>query len=1087
MRRIFLFLAALPAFCQTPTVIQRATCTNTYVSSGHNSTGGATSYSCPLPELAQGGNTAIFAFRGSDSGTISGVTDDKADSFTLAKTVDDSGKSQASWVYYGTLTAGAKKITASFAGSQKTMVSGVVVEVQNLGALDVTSGTAAASATMSAGSLTPTVTGDWLLEYAFNDNTSTDYQVSSFTVGSQSNITWKLLTSDTIQGNSGSYVNGSTTVHNFYENAVVTQAGVYSSTSAINPQVTQVGGSGNNYIAIAVAFEAASAGAAPPAGMRIAGLSHWLFLNNGATSETAQLPCVGDSLLVVFVGGSADDITGISDGTNTYTSSGATEFSSTNSSAHNFYVQAANCSATRTLTITFNQILATQGDNIWLYDIIGGSQSALFDSGAEAKANGSQGSAGNLNMLTITPSKPNEMIIASMGVNTNGLNGLTGAGQQFDLLVWGNQPFNSSDPTVFSDENGAAGHVYVKSTSGVNITWTEVDGSTPAQDWAGRATALLAAQVVDVYLAASAGGTGDGSSCTNALAYTYFNTSGNWSAIPNGREIGPGTTVHICGTITDSASGTMFTAQGSGSSGNPVTIHCETSCILQSPGEAAFFALGSNSYFVLDGGGGSCGWVGLASVSCQGLIQNTLNGFSLSGHQSTCPGGTCTQQVQTQVITGSGSNIELKGWHIGYIYIHGPGGTTTGACAPPVGTGTNDCVWSSPGPNIIEGSQTNVNVHNNTFHDIGWALNFSPQGLTIANNEMYNLDHGFGGGQNNDSSNTISTVSIHDNYFHDNSAWDQGNNAFHHDGFHLFSYCATLVSSNLVMCPNTIITGVNIYNNIFGGNFGGNFNAQIFFEGNIQNASIFNNISVATTTVSAAILANGGYNGYGNTVNVFNNTWLGVGGTQQTYKIGGILTGPSITFRNNALTDAQFVSVVGTGGYPVHCPYTTVSQGTVTCNTLTNASYTLQTNAFMAPATFSNGLGDITNGFYNFNASGFTSFESDMSSPGDICRTNDSSPCGSSTTEPNGTWFSTTTGNQLTGSPTIGAGTNLTTLCTSLSIAGNPCNKDIAGNARPSSGAWDIGAYQGSSGPGGTGGTMIGGKGVFGGSVIIHP
>jgi hypothetical protein len=50
------------------------------------------------------------------------------------------------------------------------------------------------------------------------------------------------------------------------------------------------------------------------------------------------------------------------------------------------------------------------------------------------------------------------------------------------------------------------------------------------------------------------------------------------------------------------------------------------------------------------------------------------------------------------------------------------------------------------------------------------------------------------------------------------------------------------------------------------------------------------------------------------------------------------------------------------------------------------------------------------------------------------------------------------------GSPAIGAGTNLTSICTSSSYLAPLC-ADRAGNARSSSGAWDIGAYNFTNGP----------------------
>ncbi len=67
------------------------------------------------------------------------------------------------------------------------------------------------------------------------------------------------------------------------------------------------------------------------------------------------------------------------------------------------------------------------------------------------------------------------------------------------------------------------------------------------------APSLTFASAADIYLADSARGTVDGSSCANARAWTYFNSAGNWGS--GSTQIGPGTTVHLCGTITASAGG----------------------------------------------------------------------------------------------------------------------------------------------------------------------------------------------------------------------------------------------------------------------------------------------------------------------------------------------------------------------------------------------------------------------------------------------------------------------------------------------------------------------------------------------------
>ena len=552
----------------------------------------------------------------------------------------------------------------------------------------------------------------------------------------------------------------------------------------------------------------------------------------------------------------------------------------------------------------------------------------------------------------------------------------------------------------------------------------------------------------DVYLANSSAGANDGSSCANAKAYTYFNSSGNWSATPTGIQIGPGTTVHLCGTITDSLSGNMFTAQGSGSAGNVVTIKFETGASLQSPGESVFINLNSQSYFLIDGGP-TCGYKNgafAASTACNGSIYNTLNGYA----GQTCPGGSCLYQVNTKAIIAPGNNIEVRNLQIGPIYIHGD---------------TSDLTFSPPGPGCItNGTGTNYNFHNLIAHDVAWCINAGTSNFNLSYSEIYNADHGIATGQVSDTPVTINSVVVHDNWFHDFSAWDTTDNSFHHDGMHFFSYCDTNVGGNETYCPATIITGVNVYNNVFSGNWGGNTNTNIFFEYNI-NGNVFNNVS-AVTLASGHVLANGFFNcaGGANGKNYFNNTVIGsAGGTVQTYHVLGICGGPSQLIENNVATDSTMLST--NGPFPTNCPYTLpagAGGGTQEC---INTGYTLATNAYLAGAGFGNawgyenctGASCTGNDFLNFNSGGFAAFESGAPETGGVFE---------DSVEPNGTYLNATTGAEISGSPTIAAGTNLTSLCTSLGISGNPCNLDITGNARPSSGAWDIGAYQYGSSPG---------------------
>jgi hypothetical protein len=527
---------------------------------------------------------------------------------------------------------------------------------------------------------------------------------------------------------------------------------------------------------------------------------------------------------------------------------------------------------------------------------------------------------------------------------------------------------------------------------------------------------LMFSTATNVYITPN--GTSQGNCSSNPQAPAWFNSAANWGS--GSSQIGPGTTVLFCGTFTDVVNGILFTARGSGASGNPVTLKFDTGTVWQSPAENTFLILDGQSNFIVDGGT-TCGWVNLAVTNCNGQIENTANGTNFPNKSYGSAG-----------ISASGSsNIEIRNLQIGPIYVK---------------VGTGDQLNGAPGPQCVRITNpsnsgfTGVNIHNNIMHDVGWCVWGGVNNLTIANNEIYYLDHGLGFGNNTDGTSTWSGMNLHDNHLHDFASWDTSSNDFHHDGFHFFAYAADGTDFN----TNNTIKNINIYNNLFNGDFGNNNTANIFFEGNIQNANIFNNISIVYT---GRQLDNGIYNGYGTNVNFLNNTVLGPGNAYQSQKYS-IFTGPGFTIKNNAYTDGGTISV--SQPFPNDCP------GYTQCQTV---SYAVASNAYMAPADFSNGFGSLSNGFYNFNSSGFAGFESDTKETGGIFK---------DSTEPNGTWFNTSTGAEIAGSPTVGAGTNLASLCTQNggSLPNALCS-DIAGNLRPGvgGGKWDIGAYNSTSDP----------------------
>ncbi len=110
--------------------------------------------------------------------------------------------------------------------------------------------------------------------------------------------------------------------------------------------------------------------------------------------------------------------------------------------------------------------------------------------------------------------------------------------------------------------------------------------------------ALVSADSGAYYIGQVATGTGDGSSCANGLAVTFFNTSSNWGSGTG--EIGPGATVNLCGTIT-----TQMTVQGSGSSGSPITIQWQSGTSLSVCSTTAALVIENLSYLIIDLGGNS--------------------------------------------------------------------------------------------------------------------------------------------------------------------------------------------------------------------------------------------------------------------------------------------------------------------------------------------------------------------------------------------------------------------------------------------------------------------------------------------------
>ena len=353
--------------------------------------------------------------------------------------------------------------------------------------------------------------------------------------------------------------------------------------------------------------------------------------------------------------------------------------------------------------------------------------------------------------------------------------------------------------------------------------------------WSPRASA----QAGNVYITPD--GSGQGVCTSSPQTPAFFNSSSNWGT--GASQIGPGTTVHLCGTFTGGAGSTLFTFQGNGTSGHAITLKFESGTVLQAPylsSSGGAINIGSHSYITVDGG-------------TNGQIQNTLNGTS----GQSCPAGTCSLQQATLGIWTTGGNVEIENLQIGPMYVR-----VSGDGAPPNGIYTQiQC---------INFSGSNVLIHDNVLHDAGWCLqqNYgNDDNVQIYNNNIYGHDHGYAAAGANF---TMQNIYFHDNHLHDFGNWDGSGG--HHDGVHGFNGSGGRI--------------VNFYswNNLFNGSQGTTMTAWIFMEGNGSgtpwngNNPSSNFYSWNDVFIGSELDTNGMIGALGGQVHIYNDTIFG-GGT----------------------------------------------------------------------------------------------------------------------------------------------------------------------------------------------------------------
>src|SRR5208283_4990871 len=519
-------------------------------------------------------------------------------------------------------------------------------------------------------------------------------------------------------------------------------------------------------------------------------------------------------------------------------------------------------------------------------------------------------------------------------------------------------------------------------------------------------------------------GSPSGSCTSNVQTPAFFNNSANWGS--GSSQIGPGTTVLLCGTFTFGAGATGFAVYGSGTSSAPIVIQFDTGAILQAPyfglqgvpcgpvNSACGGAINvpNYNYIIVDGG-------------TNGLIQNTQNGSP----GNSCIGGKCSHQQNSTGVYISGSNILVRNLTIQNIYENAgssSGATDTG------GQGTADI--------RVDTGSSNITICNNTLNNarVGiWsdtsgsgAQNTNCSSNTLVSGVNYFLntltDHAWqfslnGSGAPNVYANDVGT----------NVNWQFPTNAYHTDGLITFS-------------DGTSIITPYVYNNYFHGDLGaGSPTGQIF--------------------------CTYGGSGSGSACTLFNNVIVGIGyGSTQDALIyfhaaDGNPLGPHVLYNNTLVSGSFAIDMDGDSTTQYYWQNNVWSPGA------SSGWFYHQETAAQPFSTLkntnNNAYSSNNNGRWNWDSGIYTS----LASWGSGCASGGAGGCDSASSYSNPNLSSTY---QLqSGSPAIGLGANLTSLCKGqlaplcydkpLQVG---AGGSLTSNLRPTSGAWDAGAYQYSTG-----------------------
>ena len=465
---------AMPGFVNETS--KNSTLTNAV---GTNPTGqtacAAYSYCIPYTDAVLSGNLGIITghYAHTSTAVTMTATDDKSDSYTCTNgSAADSGTHEWPFACYSSnLTAGAHLVTVTFGTTAVTQVMGKAAQFYNIALSSPVDGTpcgfTGSSSTSGTGCVVTTTQSNSLV-YALFCRAGTP-ATDKFTAGSG----FALITTD-------------------INNGCASEWEAASSAGSVTPTMTLATSTGSTYIGFVIAFKSATAGTAP-SGWYSDKLASWSSPNNLAGQTfNFQFPSKGDFLF--FTGNCGDMTPGtITDGTNTWTSTGGATVNGGGPIVAEDYVANATANATGLISVATT---ATSGDCTFaFYDFTGAPSSVIvsrqtnnFTGGAAAtllwqNLNGPDGTANKSGWLP-DPSSGIAIIVGGQVANTT-TNFSTPAAPSpcvFDAGFYGGMSLTGPEPI---DENNAYGHCYFTAGAQPWYTFSQSSSSTSVMGIAG--------------------------------------------------------------------------------------------------------------------------------------------------------------------------------------------------------------------------------------------------------------------------------------------------------------------------------------------------------------------------------------------------------------------------------------------------------------------------------------------------------------------------------------------------------------------------------------------------------------------------